>query len=176
MPDPGPDAGTPAPSRPRGGLFATSFPVAGVAWLFGACVVVYAVAFWLIEHSRTRSGPWRIGFVTDAAGKPSIHIDQPALGIHGVEITFEGETTTNASLHAQVELDKPQRPLPFGSRIHEDLTFLPGVIAIDLFGHEVELATRVLVVDRQEQEWRGDLHLTLTPGQKPPPRPRPKQR
>jgi hypothetical protein len=134
--------------------------------VFGGCVLLYALAFGFIEGSRHRKGPWELSFGTDSSGIPSLRIDQPALGIQGVEIRFPRVHLTNGSTRSVVRLDTPARPLPFGNRLHEDLTFLPGVIALELFGHEVEIAPRTLVVDRKEVAWSPNLVMGL---EVPPP-------
>lgn len=155
--------GTSAPS--------SRFPVAPVAIVFGGCVLLYGIAFGFIEHSRHRKGAWELSFVTDTAGVPSLRIEQPALGIHGVEIRFPLAHETPFPSRTALQLDKPARALPFGRRIHEDLTFLPGVIAMELFGHEVEIAPRTLVLDRKEVAWSPNLMIRLETPPSAPPKP-----
>ena len=52
-------------------------------------------------------------------------------------------------------------------------TALPGVITLDLFGHEIELLPRVLIVNKKEVPWQSGLSLVLSPTNKPaiPPKP-----
>jgi len=45
-----------------------------------------------------------------------------------------------------------------------DTTFLPGTVAFQLFGHEIELLPRVLIIDHEEHPWHSK-HATLTGAQ-----------
>jgi hypothetical protein len=58
--------------------------------------------------------------------------------------------------------------VPLGSCIFMDTTFLPGTVTFQLFGHEIELLPRVLVIDRQEHTWRPDKVIALPRGQSAP--------
>ena len=118
-------------------------------------------------------------FATDPTGVPSLTIRQPALGIREVQLIFTGEQRTNVGSLTHLLLDRPLVPLPFGKRIAEDLTFLPGTEAIDLFGHEIEFAPRTLVINRKEVAWQSNQVIRLTPAEKLPPeqlKPRSKKR
>jgi hypothetical protein len=42
-----------------------------------------------------------------------------------------------------------------------DPTFLPGTLTFRLFGHEIELLPRVLMLDHQEHLWRSDEVIRL---------------
>lgn len=138
-----------------------SFPLIPAVKVFFIAVACYILSFGVIEYLRHRKGSWSLTFQSDAAGIPSLRIDQPALGIHGMELRFPMEHHTSNGVSAVVELNKPQRPLPFGQRVFEDLTFLPGVETLDLFGHEIELAPRVLVVNRKEIPWGSTNQVNL---------------
>jgi hypothetical protein len=37
-----------------------------------------------------------------------------------------------------------------------DATSLPGTVAFELFGHEIQLLPRVLTIDNQERPWRSN--------------------
>jgi hypothetical protein len=43
--------------------------------------------------------------------------------------------------------------VPFGECIYQDLMFLPGVVTMNLLGHEIELMPRTLVIDKKEAPW-----------------------
>ena len=43
--------------------------------------------------------------------------------------------------------------VPFGECIYQDLMFLPGVVTMNLLGHEIELMPRTLVIDKKEVPW-----------------------
>jgi hypothetical protein len=42
-----------------------------------------------------------------------------------------------------------------------DTTFLPGTLTLQVFGHEIELLPRVLVVDLKEHSWHSFELLSL---------------
>lgn len=129
-------------------------------------LIVYAVSYAGIEHRRTRKGPWRVTFSHDAAGAPALLINQPALGITNVQITFpEAGPTTNTQAITLAFAEPRPTPynIPFGRCLFMDTTFLPGTIVLDLCGHEIQLIPRVLTVDRQEQPWRSEAIIAVTP-------------
>jgi hypothetical protein len=123
---------------------------------FGIAVLIYVVFYTWIEHRRTRKGPWEVTFTNSVSGAATLVINQPALAVTNLQITFPGETArTNASL----SFSRPQEvpwDLPYGKCVFMDTTFLPGTITIDLFGHEIELIPRVLTIDHQEMPWVSD--------------------
>jgi hypothetical protein len=145
-----------------------SFPLLPAAKVFLAAVVIYAAAFGVIQYFRNHNGSWKVTFQSDATGVPSIRIDQAALGIQGVTLRFPGERHATNNVSIPVDFDKPMRALPFGTRVFEDLTFLPGVETFDLFGHEIEIAPRVLVVNRREIPWASARELSPSPSEKLP--------
>jgi hypothetical protein len=44
-----------------------------------------------------------------------------------------------------------------------DTTFLPGTVTFELFGHEIELLPRVLMIDHEERPWLSNHPITLYP-------------
>ena len=99
-------------------------------------------------------------------------IRQPALGIDGFRVVFEG-ADTNGLTSGELAFDDPGRnkqpmdrtpessqelkqrafAVPFGECIYQDLMFLPGVVTMNLLGHEIELMPRTLVIDKKEASW-----------------------
>jgi hypothetical protein len=126
----------------------------------------YIVFYEAIEYRRTRNGPWRVTFTRNAAGAPVILIDHPRLAITNAQVSFAGETLPATNREVTVGFDQP-RPVPyavpFGNCIFMDTTFLPGTITFQLFGHEIELLPRVLVLDREEHPWQSGASITLSP-------------
>jgi hypothetical protein len=123
----------------------------------------YALFYAAIEHRRTRLGPWDVTFIS-AAGAPAIVINQPSLHITNVQIRFAGQAA--AGPDTQLRFDQPQQvpyDVPFGKCIFMDTTFLPGTVTFQLYGHEIELLPRVLIVDHQDLTWRSDANLALQP-------------
>ena len=149
----------------------------GISWrllggLFTVTLLIYLVGFHGMEHLRDRKGPWRVGFDPAGVNGPTLTIHQPALGIDGLSVVFEGASTKGLSsgevvfdepgLNAQPmdttpessrELKQRAFEVPFGECIYQDLMFLPGVVTMNLLGHEVELMPRTLVIDKKEISW-----------------------
>ena len=150
---------------------ASDIKLKSVGLVFVVVLALYAAVFAGIEYRRHKNGPWEVEFVTDAAGQPAIWIAQAHLGIGAVEVIFAGERVAQTNLQERVRFERVLRPLPFGKRIFEDLTFLPGTETYDFFGHEVELLPRVLIVNRREIPWQSGRRLELRPTEKLPPRP-----
>src|SRR4051794_4098318 len=98
-------------------------------------VVFYFAAFHGIEWSNHRKGPWEIAFTVDGEGNPSLVIYEPKLNISSVEILFPGEREPRTNFLERVAFDHPQKPIPFGKVLYEDLTAFPGVITLEIFGH-----------------------------------------
>ena len=140
--------------------------------LFALTLVLYFAGFNGIEYLRERKGSWRGNFDAAAAGGPTMTIRQPALGIDGFRVVFEGASPAglksggvafdNPKLNAQPmdttpessqELKQRAFAVPFGECIYQDLMFLPGVVTMNLLGHEIELMPRTLVIDKKEVPW-----------------------
>ena len=140
---------------------------------FALVLALYLASFQGVEYLRHRKGPWSVRFDRTADGTPLAEIFQPRLGITGVRLLFPGETFTNETETVAFALPEPTRLVPFGRVIYEDLTFLPGVVTFDLFGHEIELVPRMLVVNRKAIPWRPGAAIEVMRDDKPaaPPQP-----
>jgi len=151
--------------------------------LFAGTLVLYLAGFYGIEHLRERKGPWRVSFDATATGGPTMTISQPALGIDGFRVVFDG-ADTNGLASGELTFDEPGRnaqsmdktpessqelkqksfPVPFGECIYQDLMFLPGVVTMNLLGHQIELMPRTLVIDKKEVPWSTPrAQITLQP-------------
>ena len=165
---------------------------------FLLALVGYVFFYQSIEHRRIRKGPWQVTFTHTAAGAPAIVIAQPRLAITNVQICFPGETLPVTNTPGAFPAD-PSRPnslitghrspattllfaqprpvpceIPFGRCVFMDTTFLPGTLTFELFGHEIELLPRVLIIDGREYPWRPNATINLgpapaAPGQVKPP-------
>ena len=135
-------------------------------------MAIYAGGFVLDQRLRTRRGPWEVTFETEPSGAPAILVNQPKLNIANLKIVFLGETATN--VHGTVVFDLPQKPVPFGKVKFEDLTYLPGTVTFDLFGHEIELLPRTLYINRKAHPWVPNEAITLSVADKPVALPEPK--
>ena len=142
-----------------------------VVLLFAAILGIYLVLFFWIERTRQTKGPWAVEFQTSMNGDATLVVSQPHLKISNARIIVHGELVTNAP--GRVAFDRVKLPVPFGSVIFEDLTFLPGVVTFNLLGHEVELMPRALVVNKKLIPWQPGLTVDLWPTNKPaePPHP-----
>lgn len=123
----------------------------------GVYLGVYAVD----NHLRHRKGPWQVEFTTESNSVPVLVVNQPALGIAGVRLVADGDSTTNAP--GKVAFDFPKKPIPFASTKFEDLTYLPGSVVFDFFGHEVELLPRTLIINKREHAWKSGEVIHLPP-------------
>jgi hypothetical protein len=146
----------------------------GIRWksvliAFAIVAALYFGLFYGLEFWKHRQGPWEISFSVDGEGNPSIVIYEPKLNISSVEILFPEEKAPATNLAQRVAFDKPEKTLPFGKILYEDLTTLPGVITLDLFGHIIEVFPRALLIDRKEYAWKSELNIELSPTNKPGP-------
>ena len=135
-------------------------------------VAIYAGGFAFDQHLRTRRGPWEVAFTTESTGAPAIIINQRNLNIVNLRIVFLGEAGTN--VHGAVVFDVPQKPVPFGKVKFEDLTYLPGTVTFDFFGHEIELIPRTLYINRKAHPWSSNEGIMLSAADKPAALPEPK--
>ena len=136
-----------------------------LAVVFLAAIALYAVSYTAIEHRRTHKGPWQVQFTCGPSGAPTLVIDQPALAITNVQITFTDERCPADFTAVTIRFRDPQAvpwPVPFGQCLFMDTTFLPGTIVLSLFGHEIQFIPRVLTIDRQEQPWTSHAVIPLT--------------
>ena len=134
---------------------------------FGLALVLYLGGYWWIEHLREAKGPWRVIFMTDAQGRPAISISQKTLGISNVTFVFPGERLDRTNTEAIMVYDAPKTNAPFGKVLFLDTTFLPGTVTFDLFGHEIELLPRTLVLNLKETPWKSDTTFELSDKDKP---------
>lgn len=134
----------------------------GIAFLLA--VVFYAVSYWALEAFRPSRGPWIVTFKTGLA-TPEIVVNQHRLGITNVGLTFtggRGGTNEPQSVTLLFNEAKPTPfPLPFGTCIFLDTTFLPGTVTMRMFGHEIELLPHVLVIDHREHHWNSGAIVQL---------------
>ena len=139
---------------------------------FLLALVIYIAFYWVIQHRRVRKGPWEISFIANSDGAPALIVNQPKLAITNVQITFAGEhPATSNDGPVTLRFSQPQQvpfDVPFGKCIFADLTFLPGTVTFsNIFGHEIELLPRVLIIDYEEHAWHSDSAIVVK--QKPEP-------
>jgi hypothetical protein len=130
---------------------------------FGIALVAYVAFYRCDHHLRVRKGPWEVTFTANPAGAPVLVVNQPGLAISNVLIVLHDETAPGSGLPTTVRFDRPRRDMPFGKVIYDDLMYLPGAVTLELFGHEVELLPRTLLVNRKPVPWAENLKIELTP-------------
>jgi hypothetical protein len=141
-------------------------PLKHFALAFLLAVVFYAVLYRGCEQRRTKRGPWEVTFTTNSAGFPLMLINQPRLAITNKQIHFPDQQVPATNKLELVEFRQPKPvpfPVPFGKCVFMDTTFLPGTVAFEIFGHQIELMPRVLITDHQEHPWVSDNPITLHP-------------
>ncbi len=123
---------------------------------------LYILSFSFIQNRRTAKGPWRVVFMTDYAATPGLLVENSRLKI-SQRIMFSGQKLSQTNLARPFVFDDPtQTNVPFGQVVFQDLTFLPGTVTLNFSGHEVELLPRVLIVDRQEHDWKTGRVITVS--------------
>jgi hypothetical protein len=139
-------------------------PIKHFAFAFLIALVVYVIAYYSIEHRRTRNGPWQVTFTIDPTGVASMTINQPRLAITNLEVRFEDQKNVQKEPSQTLIFDQPKVvpfAVPFGECIFMDTTFLPGAVTFHLFSHEIELLPRTLIIDHRENAWLPNAVITL---------------
>lgn len=135
--------------------------------VFLVVLALYVAGFWGSEYLRQRRGPWVVTFATNASDEPFIEISQARLGINARRLVFPGTHVPALSLPREIRFTDPaltQAGLPFGRLKFIDTTVLPGTVTLDMFGHEIELLPRVLILDKREQAWGASRETRLPAG------------
>lgn len=138
-------------------------PAKHFIFAFVIALVGYIIVYHFIENRRTRKGPWQVTFTNTPSGDAEIVINQASLSISNVQIQFTNSTPTKFSPITYF-FSQPKRvpyEVSFGRCVFMDTTFLPGTITFQLYGHEIELLPRVLIVDRQEHRWASGESIVL---------------
>lgn len=131
--------------------------------------ICYFAVFHGLEHWRTRKGPWEAVFTTSADGHPCLVISQPRLNLEAVTILFADETAPSTNLPQTIRFDRPVKGVPWGTVVYQDPTTYPGVVTLNLFGHEIEFMPRVLSLNRREVPWQDHSTNYLKSADKLPP-------
>jgi hypothetical protein len=140
-------------------------PLKRIFYVFLISLAAYFAIFFLIEHGRTRKGPWRIAFASAGEGShPFLIINEPRLNIADLKITFPRQSApaTNAVLIFNEPREVPFE-VPFGQCIFLDLLSRPGTVTLKLFDHEIQLLPRVLTIDGREHAWQSATNIEVVP-------------
>ncbi len=146
--------------------------------IFFATLFLYVTFYGACTAVRRKGGPWVVTQDRLADGTPVLRIEHHRIiGLSNVvSITFPGEHAperfTNAPLQRIYTLPVTNA-LPFGPVEFVDVTFLPGTIALDAFGHLIEMVPRTLYLDGQEIPWVPGTNIVADPAIKLPKERRP---
>ena len=124
--------------------------------VFGVALTGYAVLFAWIGHRRVVKGPWTVTFTVESES-PVLIVNQLKLGLRDVRIVFADERAAT-NLTRSVDFAQPRMvpfEVPFGRCVFFDPLFLPGTVALEIHGHEIQLLPRVLTIDKVERPWQS---------------------
>ena len=128
-------------------------------------LVGYALIFGCNRYLSVRKGPWELTFSSQSDGTPILIVDQPALGIVDATIRFEGESVVPGK-PMLVLFDERNPTIPFGKVLYANYNRMPGLVTLELFGHEIELIHRALIMNFREYEWESGAIYPLKPEHK----------
>ena len=126
---------------------------------FALACALYLAGFTLDQHLRSRRGPWEVRFEPAPDGGSQLRIHHPHLGLTNPCLLSPPHTFSNAP--ATVRFLTPHQTIPLGRVVYDDLTYLPGVVTLEIFGHEIELLPRTLYLDRQPVAWTNTTPLVV---------------
>ena len=129
---------------------------------FGLAILCYVLFYSCDRQLRVRKGPWELTFRNEADGTPNLVINQHALGITNLTLRIEGESAA-VKKPETIVFTGPGDTIPFGDILFFDTTYLPGTVTLDLFGHEIEIMGRTLILNFQEHPWQSGEQVTLKP-------------
>ena len=152
-------------------------PTRKLATVFGTILAVYCLVFILDGFLRKRKGPWNVSFEKGNPGEVVIQISHEKLKIHGAQVRIQASPETLASFtNTVIKFQSPADKPPVGQLLYTDLTFLPGVVTLEIEGQEIELLPRSLVVNRSARGWDSSAPILLTPKDRLPEGPAAPQR
>src|SRR5262249_4558778 len=107
---------------------------------------------------------WQVTFTNASTGQARIVINQPALQLSNVNVGFSEKVSPLTNIDSTLSFSQPRSvpyEVPFGRCVFMDTTFLPGTVTFQLFGHEIELLPRVLIIDHEEYPWHSNTNIAL---------------
>ena len=145
---------------------------------FGLILLCYVLIYGCDRHLRFKNGPWELHFSRESDGTPRLVINQASLGITNVTLRLEGEIVRLDPTLVRFEDSEAVKipygkfegseavKIPYGKVLGFYRSYLPGMIRLDLFGHEVEIRQRALILNFNEREWQSGEVISLKPEQK----------
>jgi len=148
--------------------------------LFFATLFLYITFYGACTAYRRKGGPWAVTQDKLPDGTPVLRIEHHRILADGpVTLTFPGETAparfTNAPYQRVFTLPNTNT-FPYGPVEFLDTTFLPGSVALDVFGHLVELVPRTLYLDGRDVGWTPGTNLVVPKTSKVPREARPQRK
>jgi hypothetical protein len=150
-------------SQPNHNLKSSGFPWKTILLIGLVTLVSYLAIFSWIENNRRKDGPWVFTFMqTD--NSPTLLISHAKLGLTNIAIQFAAAVVPT-NLPQTVRFEHGQvapLDLPFGTCVFLDTLFLPGTVACQMFGYEIQVLPRTLTIDRVEYPWAASQKILLT--------------
>jgi hypothetical protein len=153
-----------------------------VATVFFVVLFLYITGFGGCMMVRQKGGPWVVFEAVDSNGVPVVKITHHLRLTNGpVTLLFPGEKIGNLPVrseplgYSRVFRAPNTNDMPYGPVHFVDVTFLPGTVAFDVFGHLVEIQPRTLYLDGHETPWVSGTNIMLRPQDKMPTSQRPKR-
>lgn len=140
-------------------------------FLFIATLFLYVTVYGACQAMRVRGGPWNLTYALGDDDVPELRIEHPKqLGPDPVVLRFPGEKPTRTDLPITAVFSVPiTNNMPFGPVLFVDTTLLPGTVAVQCFGHVVEMVPRTLFVNFNEVAWEPGAQIVLESEDKPDP-------
>ena len=132
--------------------------------VFVATLFVYISFFSGCEMWRLRNGAYTLVFDQDAKGTPLIQVKHRKLLPDGpITFSFPGESAASlGNRPSEISFGKPwTNDTPFGPIVFVDTTVLPGTIALNAFGHGIELLPRRISLDFNEIPWISGTNIVV---------------
>jgi hypothetical protein len=134
------------------------------AVLFVATLFAYITIYSGCEMWRLRGGAYTLRFDLATNGTPILQLQHRRLLPGGpMTLTFPGESAprlTNPPV--LLSYDKPYtNDTPFGPMVFINTTDLPGTLALNAFGHAVELIPRRVLLDFAEIPWVSGTNVVV---------------
>jgi hypothetical protein len=138
-------------------------------FFFIATLFLYVTIYGACQAMRVKGGPWNLTYALGEDQVPELRIEHPKrLGSLPVILRFPGETPERTDLPITAVFSSPiTNNMPFGPVLFVDTTLLPGTVAVNCFGHVIELVPRTLFLNFQEVPWVAGTQMVLSQESKP---------
>ncbi|HTI68573.1 MAG TPA: hypothetical protein VMF06_01300 [Candidatus Limnocylindria bacterium] len=145
--------------------------------LFVCVLFAYVTLYSGCEMWRLRGGAYTLVFYQNDQGVPTVSVKHRKLLPNGpITLTFPGESPGIVSNRPiEISYGKPwTNDTPFGPVAFVNTTDLPGTVAVNIFGHAVELLPRRILLDFNEIPWVSGTNIMVGTNKPPAERLHPK--